>query len=126
MDDYQVDRNSSLIACMQRALQDGASKLWHWCKSFVCRASPQYRIKEMDDVMLDLLEAEEALTGSLVNAEKAMELAPALTRPTSSLMALDYLQVIKTRVQQGLEEVNRRRTVAFKRLPLSDVINTVV
>lgn len=76
--------------------------------------------------MLGLLEKEEALKGTLAKTEKAVELVESSPRPTASTEMPHHLVVFKTRVQEGLDEVNRQRIAAFNSLSLSEVMQTSI
>ena len=80
----------------------------------------------MDEVMLDLLVKEEALSCTLVKADKAIEVTTSSLPSKTSTRTLCHLDAIKTRVQEGLEEVTKQRVKAYNSLSLSEVMQTSV
>lgn len=112
------DQASGLIMRMKRTIQDGASRFWHWCISFVSSLSREDRLKEMDRRMLSLLEAEQALKDTLQKTEKAIELAPVKPGPFGSTGKSEYLEAVKTRAIEELQKVNNERITIFNQFPL--------
>lgn len=111
------DGEIGLIRRMQRAIRDGASKVWRLCTQLLSPSSPEVRQRQWDHRMLSLLEREEALSDTLQKTEKAMELLPVASSSWSqrgtTKGTMEYLQTVKTRVAEELQAINHRRIVTF-------------
>lgn len=62
--------------------------------------------------MLDLLEKEEALSCTLVKADKAIKVTTSSLPSKTSTRTLRHLDAIKARVQEGLDSVTKQRVMA--------------
>lgn len=125
--DHSPDKESPLTNVLVRvgqALRNGASRLWHWCKSVVVQSSPRYRARELDEEMLNLMKTENTLTSILAKTEKALENAHPSTHTEPPPRTVTFLQTIKTKIEGGLDAVYQQRMDAFNRLPLSDITFT--
>ena len=80
----------------------------------------------MDEVMLDLLEKEEALSRTLVKADKAKNVSISSLPSKTTTRTLRHLDAIKARVQEGLDEVTKQRVMAYNSLSLPEVMQTSV
>ena len=103
-----------------RALGHGASRLWHWCTSWFRGPSSQYRTTDIDDEAFKLDEYEKVLLNILERTEEAIRQTP----PPRGQM--QYYSAIKSKTQQELQEIDKRRVTLVEQNSLMNITHTIV
>ena len=121
--DYRKNGDSyamTKITDAVRALGRRASRLWHWCTSWFRGPSSQYRTTDIDDEAFKLDEDEKVLSNILERMEKAIRETP----PSRGGMQC-YL-AIKSKTQQELQEIDKRRVRFVEHNSLMNIAHSMV